>query len=127
MNQPSTPEAVVQRQLDAFNRRDLDAWVATYAEDARQFEFPAKLLATGRGEIRARISSRFQEPDLNARLVRRAVMGTLVVDHEHVTRTFPDGPGRVELVCIYEVRAGLIQTASFAFGARVPEADARPA
>ena len=27
-----------------------------------------------------------------------------VIDHERVTRTFPDGPGSVELVMIYEVQ-----------------------
>lgn len=118
-----SPEAVVQRQLEAFNARDLDAWVETYAEDARQFEFPAKLLATGRAEIRARMAARFQEPDLNARLVGRAVMGDIVVDHEHVVRSFPDGRGHGELVAVYEVREGRIRTASFVFGARVAGAD----
>jgi putative hydrolase of HD superfamily len=29
------PAAVVQRQLDAFNARDLDALLAAYAEDAQ--------------------------------------------------------------------------------------------
>jgi len=119
VNAHQLPEAVVQAQLEAFNARDLDAWVATYSEDARQFEFPSRLLASGRAEIRARMASRFQEPDLNARLVQRAVMGSIVVDHEHVVRAFPDGRGRAELVAIYEVREGKIQTASFAFGARV--------
>ena len=29
---------LVQRQLDAYNQRDLDAWLKTYAPDAQQFE-----------------------------------------------------------------------------------------
>ncbi|MGY4830192.1 nuclear transport factor 2 family protein [Sphaerotilaceae bacterium SBD11-9] len=111
-----SPEAVVQRQLDAYNARDLGAWLATYAEDAQQFEYPAKLLTTGHAEIAARTGPRFKEPNLHARLLQRAVMGHMVIDHEHVTRTFPEGPGRIELVCIYEVLHGRIQTASFKFG-----------
>jgi hypothetical protein len=111
-----SPESVVQRQLDAYNARDLDAWLATYAEDARQFEHPATLLTTGHAEIRARTAARFTEPNLHARLIQRVVMGTIVVDHEEVTRTFPEGPGRIELVCIYEVRDGKIQTGTFKFG-----------
>ena len=116
MFDPNSPAAVVQRQLDAYNARDLNAWLATYAEDARQFEHPTTLLATGHAEIRARSAPRFAEPTLHARLRQRVVMGPVVIDHEEVTRSFPEGPGHVELVCIYEVRDGRIQTASFVFG-----------
>jgi hypothetical protein len=34
------PAAVVQRQLDAYNAKDIDALMQTYAADAQQFEFP---------------------------------------------------------------------------------------
>jgi hypothetical protein len=40
----------------------------------------------------------------------------VVIDHEDVTRTFPEGPERVELACVYVVEKGLIQSASFAMG-----------
>jgi len=33
-----SPEEIVQQQLDAYNARDIDAILATYAEDAQQFE-----------------------------------------------------------------------------------------
>lgn len=111
-----SPQAVVQRQLDAYNEKDLDAWAATYAPQASQYELPAKLLASGLDALRARMALRFAEPNLHARLVSRTVMGSMVVDHEVVTRTFPEGPGSVELLAVYEVRAGLIVSASFAFG-----------
>ncbi len=116
MTPDTSPETVVQRQLDAYNARDLLAWLATYAEDAQQFELPARLLAAGHAEIRARSATRFTEPNLHARLIQRSVMGHIVIDHEEVTRTFPEGPGRIEMMCIYEVRNGRIQTGSFAFG-----------
>jgi putative hydrolase of HD superfamily len=120
-----SPEAVVQQQLSAYNAHDLDAWLATYASDAQQFEHPAKLLASGHAEIRARAAARFEEPNLHARLIKRAVMGNVVIDYEAVTRTFPDGPGHVELVCIYTVREGKIQDASFIFGAETRTSAAR--
>ncbi len=116
----SSPEAVVQRQLDAYNAKDLDAWLATYAPDATQYEHPATLLASGHAEIRARMQARFSESNLHARLISRSVMGKLVVDREVVTRNLPAGPGTVELVCIYSVERGLIQSASFASGAPMP-------
>ena len=87
------PEEVVQAQLDAFNARDINAWLATYAIDARQFVWPAQLVATGHTQIKERAETRFQEADLHAHLIKRAVMGDLVIDSEKVTRLFPDGPG----------------------------------
>jgi hypothetical protein len=116
MSLQASPEAVVQCQLDAYNARDLEAWLATYAEDAQQFEHPGKLLASGHAEIRARTGPRFTEPNLHARLISRSVMGSVVIDHEEVTRSFPEGPGRIELVCIYQVHDGKIRTGSFVFG-----------
>lgn len=116
MDNCESPEIVIQRQLDAYNKRDLDGWLSTYAADAQQFEYPCTLLASGHEQIRARSAPRFQEPNLHACLINRTVMGAIVVDHEEVTRTFPEGPGRIELVCIYEVRNGLIRNASFVFG-----------
>ena len=106
------PAAVVQRQLDAYNARDLDALLATYAPHARQFTHPATLLASGAAEMRERMAQRFDEPDLHARLLQRVVMGNIVIDHEEVTRTFPEGRGRVDMVVIYEVADGKIQSAS---------------
>lgn len=121
MTSSLSPETVVQRQLDAYNAHDLDAFLATYAEDAQQFEHPGKLLASGRAQIRERMTVRFQDTRLHARLIKRVVMGNLVIDHEDITRTFPEGPGKMELVAIYEVRDGLICNGSFLFGAMTIE------
>ena len=112
------PEALIQKQLDAYNARDIDALMATYAEDAQQFEHPDKLLASGAGPIRERFVTRFKEPNLHAVLIKRIVAGNIVVDHEHVTRTFPEGTGKIELVCIYEVQNEKIARAWFISGAR---------
>ena len=110
------PAAVVQRQLDAFNAHDVDALVAIYADDAQQFEHPDKLLARGSAELRARFTSSLQDPKLHAHLVRRMVAGQLVVDHEEITATLPEGLGQRELVAIYEVQAGRIARAWFIRG-----------
>ncbi len=118
MNPFPSPEIVVQRQLDAYNARDLDALMQTYAEDAQQFEHPGKLVATGHTEIRPRMAARLAEPSLHAKVIRRAVMGNVVIDYEDVTRACPEGTGRLELVAIYEVREGKIQSASVLAGAR---------
>jgi hypothetical protein len=118
------PETIVQRQLDAYNAKDIAALMAVYAEDAQQFEHPTKLLAEGAAQIRERLVARFKEPNLHARLVNRIVAGNTVIDHEIVTRTFPEGPGKIELVAIYEVQNDRIAKAWFIFGAKT--LDAKP-
>lgn len=85
----SSAEAVVQRQLEAYNARDVDAWLATYARDAEQHELHGALLAKGHDAMRARI-----------------------------TRNFADGRGTIEMLCVYEVRDGRIRRASFAIKPR---------
>lgn len=48
----TSPEIVVQRQLDAYSAKNLNAWLATYAEDAKQFEPGGSLLAQGHAQHR---------------------------------------------------------------------------
>src|SRR3954469_4737578 len=98
----TTPESVVQRQLDAYNAHDIDALMATYAEDIELFEHPAKLLATGAQQVRERQAVRLAEPNLHAKLIQRMVMGSIVIDQEVVTRTFPEGTGQIELIATYQ-------------------------
>ncbi|HEX4330113.1 MAG TPA: nuclear transport factor 2 family protein [Burkholderiales bacterium] len=116
MNSLKLPAAVVQQQLDAYNAKNLAAWLATYAPGAEQFMLHGERLAQGREEIGARMAGRFAEADLHAALVTRSVTGNFVTDVEVITRNFPEGKGTIEMLCIYEVADGLIQKASFAFG-----------
>lgn len=111
------PASVVQAQLDAYNAKDLDALMRTYALDAQQFALHGALLAQGHEQIRPRYALRFQEPDLRAQLLTRSVVGNIVTDVELVFRNLPEGRATVETLCIYEVVEGRIARASFAHGA----------
>lgn len=101
---PADPAAVVQRQFDAYNRKDLDTLLATYAPNAELLEQSGSVLARGQSALRERFRLRFLEPNLHAALLHRAVCGAMVVDHERVTRTFPEGPETIDVIMIYEVR-----------------------
>jgi hypothetical protein len=43
-------------------------------------------------------------------------VGNLVIDQEVVTRSFPEGPGEVDVIAIYEVEKGKISKAWFKMG-----------
>jgi hypothetical protein len=114
-------EAVVARQLEAYNAHDIEAFMAAWHEDAEYFEHPAKLLARGAAEIRARHVVRFKEPDLYGKLMARMSVENLVVDREVVIRNFPEGRGRVDVIAIYDVEGDKIVRAWFKLGPPVLE------
>lgn len=116
----NTTEAAypVDQQLKAYNARDIDAFMQWWAEDCQYYAWPATLLADGAQAIRARHVERFQEPDLHGKLLHRIVLGQMVIDHETVTRNFPEGKGEVDVVCIYEVAQGKIAKAWFQLGTK---------
>jgi len=103
---------VVQRQLEAYNAQDLDAFLATYSEDCVISDLNGAVTQNGRADIRARYSAMFaQYPQNKARLVNRMSLGDVVIDHEDVSRG-PDGP-RLEAIAIYTVKNGLIARVDF--------------
>jgi hypothetical protein len=112
-------ESIVAKQLDAYNARDIDGFMAVWREDAQYFEHPDKLLASGAAEIRARHVARFKEPNLHGRLIGRFSVANLVVDREVVTRDFPEGRGRVDVIAIYEIAGDRIARAWFKQGVPV--------
>ena len=112
-----SPTQVIQSQVEAYNRKDLDAFLATYAENAQQFILHGELLAQGRDAMRSRYAERFAEPDLHAQILSRTSIGNVVVDTELVTRNFPgEGLGTIEMICIYEVEDSQVVKASFVLG-----------
>ena len=101
----TSPEIIIQRQLDAYNSRDLERILSLYAEDAEFIEHPATVLCRGSAALRERFALRFAEPDLHARLLHRIVLEARVFDHEEITRNFSDGVRILSVVMLYEVRA----------------------
>ena len=104
----NSPAGVVQTQLQAYNAKNIDAFLRTYAPQAEHRSIHGELLARGHDALRARFLARFAEPDLYARLVSRIAVGNFVTDAEIITRNFPEGRGTLDLLCIYEVEDGLI-------------------
>ncbi len=109
-------EAIIQRQLDAYNAKDIEAFMACWAADAKVYAHPDTLLAYGAAAIRARHELRFREPNLFGQLIQRMSTGNTVVDREVVTRTFPEGPGQVDVIAIYELADEKITGAWFVMG-----------
>ncbi len=105
---PPTPATLVQRQVEAYNARDLEAFLAFYAEDVEVLRHPTgELVASGREAMREIYGPMFEaSPELHCHILQRITAGDFVVDHEHVTGMRGGEPLRA--VAIYELRGGLI-------------------
>ena len=104
---------LVQRQLDAYNAQDLDAYVACYAPDCVVASLNGAVTETSREALRARYAKAFETfPENKAKLVSRIALGNTVIDHEDVSR----GPGldQFQIIAIYTIRDGLIARVDFA-------------
>jgi len=103
---------VVQRQLEAYNAQDLDAFCATYADDCVIADLNGAVAQSGKDAIRARYAKTFSDyPKNRAWSINRMAFEDVVIDHEKGERS-PDGPF-FEALVIYTVKDGLIARADF--------------
>jgi hypothetical protein len=112
---PPTPpvseaEKIVQEQVEAYNRHDVEAFLKTYSSEIKLYEFPKKELSSGLDAMRETYGKLFErEPDLKATIAKRIVQGDYVIDHEQVS----GGGRKFSAVAIYRVKDGKIAAVWF--------------
>ncbi len=107
----SSPEILVQQQLNAYNNRDIEAFLAPYSDSVEIYEFPAKLLSKGKDKMRPDYAGMFERVKaLHCNLVKRVVEGNTVIDQESVTGF---GPNAFKAIAIYKISKGKIQQVYF--------------
>jgi len=96
------PAAFAQRQLDAYNARNLACFVAEYTEDVVVFRLPetAPFLVGKPALAEHYRNNRFNLPGLHADLVSRMTFGNKVIDQE---RIFGVQEEPMEVAVIFEV------------------------
>ncbi len=103
-------EKVVQEQLNAYNSRNIEAFVNTYSDDIKVFDFPNKPSFKGKDKIHESYGSFFEStPDLNCEIKNRIVIGNKVIDEEFLTINGIN----YNVVAIYEVENGKIANVTF--------------
>ena len=108
MTDAFNPEGFAKRQLDAYNARDLEAFIREYTDDVIVYRLPsAEPILVGKVAFAAHYrDNRFNLPDLHAKLVNRMVIGNKVIDHERITGV---RPAPFEIAVIYEIVGTLIE------------------
>ena len=109
----TTPSEVIARQVAAYNRRDVQGFVACYAPDAKVVQPDGSLLASGRDQISSVYGGLFENsPSLRAEIRNRIEVGSVVIDEEFVTGlVLPGMPTEIHAAVVYHVADGLIQGA----------------
>ena len=112
----SDAATLAQRQLDAYNSGDIDAFAACYAEDVQVWDLhTGELQYRGRARLIERYGALFARcPDLHAELTGRLALTHTAVDQERVTGLIEGEV--VHAIATYEVRDGLIIQVWFARG-----------
>jgi hypothetical protein len=96
---------VVDRVLDALNAKDVEAFVACYAEGATIEDGYDSVRARGHDAIRALYTAMLERfPELHVEPGRRTVAGEFVVQQETVTGRL----GHEQHVAVYQVTDGVV-------------------
>jgi len=111
MTEPNSPVEIVNRQLRAYNSRDIDAYCALFAPTAALSRLDTgQEIARGIDAIAAYYTIRFKNPGLHCEVKSRVALGNFVIDHERVAGI---DAGFLEVIAIYEVSHSLIQSVRF--------------
>ncbi len=102
-------EQIVQANLDAYNARDIEAFMRSFSADIALHGFHDSVPHTlGLDAIRVRYRELFDaSPQLHSTIIKRIVLKHTVIDHERIVGR-NGSPQPYELVLIYEVRDALI-------------------
>ncbi|HZI53004.1 MAG TPA: SgcJ/EcaC family oxidoreductase, partial [Chitinophagaceae bacterium] len=105
-----SPEAVVQRQINAYNAHNIEAFLNTYADDIELYDFHSNRPDKGKEAMRKNYEAMFkQTPNLYCEIEKRIVMGNKIIDKEKVRA----GNNIIHAVAVYEVEKGKIKKVTF--------------
>lgn len=104
-----TPSEVVNKRMDAYNRHDIDSFMACYDDEIEILTYSGKSLGKGKKHIRRIFEPMFEEGVVQVEIHYQIEKDSYVVNHETVT----NGDDATEYVSIYEVRDGLITSVRF--------------
>jgi hypothetical protein len=107
-----TPEQVVQGQLEAYNLKDLEAFLSFYSDDIRAFNFPEREIFSGKNSMRRGYESFFTEnPGAQCEVQQRMIMGNTIIDHEKISNL---AKGNIlEAMVIFKIEKGKINRIYF--------------
>jgi hypothetical protein len=107
----SGAEILVQQQLNAYNQRNMEAFLEPYSDSVELYEFPNTLYTKGKQAMRTAYSGLFENAkELHCQLVNRIIQGNTIIDQESVTGV---GNAVLKAMAVYIIENGKIQKVYF--------------
>lgn len=108
--------ALVERQLEAYNSKDLEAFLALFSDSVEVLIYPNIPRSKGKAALRESFSKFFSESgDLHSEVLQRIVTGNVVIDQEKITGFSKDNEGEFYVTAIYTVSDGKIVEMRFIY------------
>ncbi|MBC9797376.1 amidohydrolase family protein [Sinomicrobium weinanense] len=105
-----SPEMVVQRQVNAYNARNMDAFLDTYSGNVEIFDADGKRIMQGKEMMRANYQKLFDRTsNLHCEIENRIIINNKVIDKEKVRA----GERTFHAVAMYKVENGKITQVDF--------------
>ena len=102
--------AIIERHLRGYVNKDINAFMATFSDDVKIYDYPNKITSDGATAVKETYTNFFRRTkNLNAEVLKRMVLGNKIVDHERVTI---DG-NAIYAIAIYEVNNGKITRVTY--------------
>lgn len=98
----------VERQVEAYNRRDIDAFLSCYAPNTVVEDATGTVVMQGHDAMRTAYSELFRaSPELHAEIATRIRIGEYIIDEERITGRRGSAE-EIRVVVIYHLKDGLI-------------------
>lgn len=99
------PEIIVQKNLDAYNDRNLTTFMSYFSDDIKLVNFSDQsVVAEGKEGIEKLYGNLFeQSPQLHSNILKRMILGNKVIDHESITGRKGVAEA-IELIMVYEIK-----------------------
>lgn len=109
-SQQQKPEDIVQKQVEAYNQKDLEKFLSFYADTIQIYNFPHQLDIEGKEAMRKSFATFFANAKtLHCTIANRIVQQNKVIDQERIQ--FNDTP--FSAVAIYEIENNKIVKVTF--------------
>ncbi len=106
-----SPIDLVERQLKAYNAKNIDAFLEPYADDVELYEFPDKMVSKGIDAMRKDYEGMFKNiANLHCDIVGRIVQGNIIIDKESISGM---GKNKFEATAIYHIEKNKIKKVYF--------------
>lgn len=108
------PEEIVKKQLDFYNKHDLEGFMSTYNNEVEIYNLiDNSIMIKGKEQLKNSYRERFEVLNVYAEIENRIVIGNKVIDNEYVTGLEKDAIKKA--VAIYEIENNLIKRVWFVF------------